>query len=250
MEDLVHSPITETIPELLVEARQEVQAEMEQVAMTEATAVMHKMVEQGQIDPMEAEMQLQSTTTQETATSAPSGVQEPPAPSEIQEHLAPSEIREPPESTEAREATPRGGDTESTPSDFDPEHWTQGRVASPKTIREQKELVRKGVYLVVATPIGVGTPDIFVTSLADPPLSLQEQKDIRKRGGQILYSLTDDSYDISCMAVDSSLFPPRRSSESPGAGPSGTAPRTNVVVTHSADIEGLEGRNKRLFLRF
>ena len=47
MEDLVHSAIAETIPELLVEARQEVQAEMEQVAMTEATAVMHKMVEQG-----------------------------------------------------------------------------------------------------------------------------------------------------------------------------------------------------------
>ena len=31
-------------------------------------------------------------------------------------------------------------------------------------------------------PVGVGTPDIFVTSLADPPLTLQEQKDIRKRG--------------------------------------------------------------------
>ena len=180
-------------------------------------------------------MQLQSTTTQETATSAPSGVQEPPAPSKIQE---------PPESTEAREATPGGEDTESTPSDFDPEHWTQGRVASPKTIKEQKELAGKGVYLVVATPIGVGTPDIFITSLADPLLSLQEQKDIRKRGGQILYSLTEDSYDISRMAVDPSLFPPRRSSESPGAGPSGTAPRTNVAVTHSANIEGLEGREQ------
>ena len=125
--------------------------------------------------------------------------------------------------------------------DFDPERWKQGRVASPKTIKEQRELVRKGVYLVVATPIGIGTPDIFVTSLADPLLSLQEQKDIRKRGGQILYSLMEDSYDISHMAVDSSLFPPRRSSESPGAGPSGTAPRTNVAVTHSADIEGPEG---------
>ena len=63
MEDLVHSAIAETIPELLVEATQEVQVEMEQVAMTETTVVMQGMAEQGQIDPTEAEMQLQSTIT-------------------------------------------------------------------------------------------------------------------------------------------------------------------------------------------
>ena len=155
MEGLVHPVIAETIPELLVEARQEVQAKMEQAAMTEATAVMQEMVAQGQIDPTEAEMQLQSRTTKETAVPAPSGIEEPQA------------------SAVAVEATPREEDTESTPSNFYSECWTQGRVASPKTIKEQKELVQKGVYLVVATPIGVDTPDIFVTSLADPPLSLQ-----------------------------------------------------------------------------
>ena len=116
-----------------------------------------------------------------------------------------------------------------------------GKGGFTQNYQRTERACTKGVYLVVATPIGVGTPNIFVTSLADPPLSLQEQKDIRKRGGQILYSLTEDSYDISRMAVDPSLFPPRRSSESPGAGSSGTAPRTNVAVTHSADIEGPEG---------
>ena len=166
----MHSTIAETIPELLVEARQEVQAEMEQAAMTEASAAMQQLVEQGQIDPTEAEMQLQSKATKETAG---------PTTSEVKE----------PQSAVVVEVKPREEDMESTPSHFDPERWTQGRVASPKTIKEQKGLAQKGVYLVVATPIGVGTPDIFMTSLADPPLTLQEQKDIRKRGGQVLYSL-------------------------------------------------------------
>ena len=45
MEDLVQSAIAETIPELLVEARQEVQAELEQAAMSEASMMMQGMVE-------------------------------------------------------------------------------------------------------------------------------------------------------------------------------------------------------------
>ena len=40
------------------------------------------------------------------------------------------------------------------------------------------------------------------------------------------------------MEINPSLFPVRRSSESPGTEPS--APRTNVAVAHSADIEALE----------
>ena len=122
---------------------------------------MQQLVEQGQIDPTEAEMQLQSKATEETAG---------PTTSEVKE----------PQSTVAVEAKPREEDTESTPSDFDPECWTQGRVASPKTIKEQKGLVQKGVYLVVATMVGVGTPDIFVTSLADLPLTLQEQRTLER----------------------------------------------------------------------
>ena len=50
----------------------------------------------------------------------------------------------------------------------------------------------------------------------------------------------EDPYDISHMEIDPSLFPARRSSESPGVGPSSTAPRTNVAVTRSGDIEALE----------
>ena len=124
MEDLVHSAIGETIPELLVEARQEVQAEMEQAAMTESSAAMQQLVKQGQKDPTEAEMQLQSKATEETAG---------PTTSEVKE----------PQSAVVVEAMPRKKDTESTPLDFDPGCWTQGRVASPKTIKEQKELAQK-----------------------------------------------------------------------------------------------------------
>ena len=76
------------------------------------------------------------------------------------------------------EDLPAGEDTESTPSDFDPERWTQGTVSPQLSIKKQRELAQHGVFLVVATPI---TPNIFVTSLADPPLTIQEQRDIRKR---------------------------------------------------------------------
>ena len=96
MEDLVHSAIAETIPELLVKARQEVQVEMEQAAMMEASAAMQQLVEQGQIDPTEAEMQLQSKATKETAG---------PTTSEVKE----------PQSAVAVEVKPRKEDTESTP---------------------------------------------------------------------------------------------------------------------------------------
>ena len=62
----------------------------------------------------------------------------------------------------------------------------------------------KGVFLVVVTRIS-DENDIFVTSIADPPLSVQQQRDIRRKGGQVLISLTEDSYDIYQMEVDPSL---------------------------------------------
>ena len=90
---------------------------------------------------------------------------------------------------------------------------------------------------MVAMPIVMGNPDIFMPSLADPPLILQEQKDIHKRGGQILYSLTEDSYDISHMEIDSPLFPQRRSSRSPRGELPHSTPRTNAAVVQPTEIE-------------
>ena len=220
MKDLMQAAIAETIPELLVEARQEVQTELEQAAMSEASVMMQGMVERGQMDPAEVEMQLQSETT-ETA----------PAPSVAEE---PQE-----EGAMAVDVPPAEEDMESTPSDFNPERWTQGTVAPQMSIKKQCELAQQGVYLVVATPI---TPDIFVTSLADPPLTIQEQCDIRKRGEQVLFSLTADSYDISRMEVDPSLFPKcaqRRERSGPTGGET-SATVTNVAVEDDMGIEQQE----------
>ena len=143
----------------------------------------------------------------------------------------------------AVDAPPAEEDTESTPSDFDPERWTQGTVDPQMSIKKQCELAQQGVYLVVvATPI---IPDIFMTSLADPPLNIQEQHDIRKRGGQVLFSLTEDSYDILRMEVDPSLFPKhaQRRERSRPAGGETSATVTNVAVEDDVGIEQQESED-------
>ena len=75
------------------------------------------------------------------------------------------------------------GEEESSESDLD--RFIQGEVAPPLTKKEQKELAKKGVFLVVATNV-VG--DIFLTQLAEKYYSKEEQRDIHKCGGQILIS--------------------------------------------------------------
>ena len=180
------------------------------------------------MEPAEVEVQLHTRTT-ETA----------PAPSVAEVPQALPVQADPVEGTVAVEVPPAKEDTESTPSDFDPERWTQGTVAPQMSIKKQQELAQQGVFLVVATPV---TPDIFVTSLADPPLSIQEQHDIRKRGGQILFSLTEDSYDISRMEVDPYLFPKRaqKKERSRPTGGETSATRTNVVAEDDTGIEPQE----------
>ena len=216
MEDLVQSAIAETIPELLAEARQEVQTELERAAVSEASVIMQEMVQEGQMAPTQVEAQLHPRTE---AVSVPSAAEE-------TQGL-------PEGGTATAEDLPAGEDTESTPSDFDPERWTQGTVAPQLSIKKQRELAQQGVFLVVATPI---TPNIFVTSLADPPLTIPEQRDIRKRGGQVLFSLTEDSYDISRMEVDPALFPKCRDKEGARAARS----EASATMTNIMEIEAEE----------
>ena len=89
---------------------------------------------------------------------------------------------------------------------FDRERWVQGTVAPELSKEAQRNLATKGVFLVVVTRIS-DENDIFITSIADPPLSIQQQRDIRRRGGQVLISLTEDSYDVYQMEVDPALIP-------------------------------------------
>ena len=90
--------------------------------------------------------------------------------------------------------------------EFDRGRWVQGTVAPELSKEMQRKLAMKGVFLVVVTRIS-DENDIFITSIADPPLPIQKQRDIRRQGGQILISLTEDSYDIYQMEVDPTLIP-------------------------------------------
>ena len=96
--------------------------------------------------------------------------------------------------------------TEGEDDEFDRERWIQGTIAPELSKEAQRKLAMKGVFLVVATRIS-DENNVFVTSIADPPLTIQKQREIRKQGGQVLISFTENSYDINQMEVDPTLVP-------------------------------------------
>ena len=85
-------------------------------------------------------------------------------------------------------------------------NWIQDTVAPELSKEDQRLLAMKGVFLVIATRIS-DTQDVFVTSIVDPPISIEEQRKIRRQGGQVLISLTEDSYEVYQMEVDPALIP-------------------------------------------
>ena len=96
--------------------------------------------------------------------------------------------------------------------EFDRESWVQGTIAPELSKEAQRKLAAKGVFLIVVTRIS-NENDIFITSIADPPLTIQKQRDIRRQGGQILVSLTEDSYEVYQMEVDPALIPKSKASQ-------------------------------------
>ena len=96
---------------------------------------------------------------------------------------------------------------EDLPDDeFDRRQWVQGTIAPELSKEKQRLLALKGVFLVIATRIS-DEQDIFVTSIVDPPISIEEQRKIRRQGGQVLISQTEDSYEVYQMQVDPALVP-------------------------------------------
>ena len=122
---------------------------------------------------------------------------------------------------------------ESSESDLD--RFIQGEIAPPLTKKEQIELAKKGIFLVVATNV-VG--DIFVTQLAEKYYSKEEQRDIRKRGGQILISRTEDTHDVYQMSkdIDISIFQKKKR----GAPAAATATASASTGTSNVAVEGDE----------
>ena len=98
--------------------------------MSEASVIIQEMVQEGQMAPTQVEAQLHPRTE---AVSVPSAAEE-------TQGL-------PEGGTAAAEDLPAGEDTESTPSDFDPERWTQGTVAS-SIIHQKAERIgsTRGVF--------------------------------------------------------------------------------------------------------
>ena len=96
---------------------------------------------------------------------------------------------------------------EDPPDDeFDREQWVQGTVAPELSKEKQRLLAKKGVFLVIATRIS-DDQDIFVTSIVDPPITIEQQRKIRRQGGQVLISQTEDSYEVYQMPIDPALIP-------------------------------------------
>ena len=144
--------------------------------------------------------------------------------------------REDPEITEAQVHT-----VEMQPMETEREtdNLLQGEIAPLVTIKEQQEMSRQGVYLVIATHV-VG--DVFVTQLADKFLSKKEQKEIQQKGGDILISRTEDSHEVYQMSKN--LDPPtfrkrgqKCAASALGAPQEQEASVSNVAVSQSDIIE-------------
>ena len=128
------------------------------------------------------------------------------------------------------------GNTEIQPEEEsdDNDRWIQGEVAPPLTKKEQEEMAKKGIFLVVATNV-VG--DIFVTQLAEKYYTKKEQEDIRRKGGQLLISRTEETHDVYNMSkeLDASIFP--KQSQSRGATATASTGASNVAVSQSDQIQ-------------
>ena len=128
------------------------------------------------------------------------------------------------------------GEEESSGSDLD--RFIQGEVAPPLTKKEQMELAKKGIFLVVATNV-VG--DIFVTQLAEKYYSKEEQRDICKCGGRILISRTEDTHEVYQMSneIDHSIFPVKGKKRVVTATAMATAAAgtSNVAVAQDEEME-------------
>ena len=144
--------------------------------------------------------------------------------------------REDPEITEAQVHT-----VEMQPMETEREtdNLLQGEIAPLVTIQEQQEMSQQGVYLVIATHVVGG---MFVTQLANKFLSKKEQKEIRKKGGDIPISRTEDSHEVYQMSKN--LDPPtfrkrgqKRAASALGAPPEQEASVSNVAVSQSDIIE-------------
>ena len=122
---------------------------------------------------------------------------------------------------------------ESSESDLD--RFIQGEIAPPLTRKEQLEMARNGIFLVVATNI---TGELFITQLAEKYYSKEEQREIRRKGGEILISRTEDTHEIYQMArdLDISKFQKETATVAAAASASG-AGTSNVAVEGDETIQ-------------
>ena len=124
-------------------------------------------------------------------------------------------------------------------TEMETDNLLQGEIAPLLTIKEQEAMSKQGVYLVVASHV-VG--DVFVTQIADKFLSKQEQREIRRKGDDILISRTEDSHEVYQMSKN--LEPPtfrkrgeKRTSAALGAPLEEETIVSNVAVPQSDTIE-------------
>ena len=210
MDDILQRAMEEAIPEIVMEARGEMEAAVQQraavilkevIAVTASTPADAAISEprEGTLAPPDPPQE--STTVAEDTTGGPGTVQTEIAageestvnPEEMQEPVnvvAPGVDPTPGPSGESAEhhqvqVHQERGEEEST--DSDGSDWSdrliQGDIAPELPVKVQKNLKWQGVFLVIATHV---VDQIFTTQLVDGTLTIKEQRDIRSKGGEIL----------------------------------------------------------------
>ena len=237
MDDLLQKAMEETIPEIVMEARSEVEAS-EHAVQQRAAVILREVIaatastpaETAASEPREGTLapshplregtavaedtpratdpvQVETTTGEESLTEIqPSEAATNPEEGQAPENVVVLEVDpEPGPSGEGVEhqvqVHQERGEEENT--DSDGSSWSdrliQGDVAPKLPVLVQRTLRQKGVFLVIATNV---VDNVWTTQLVDGTLTLKEQADIRSKGGEVLITRDPDAYRVASMNLD------------------------------------------------
>ena len=213
MEDILQEALEWTIPEVVVEAEQEMREERAalQRAVLQHASTLIESVMSGSEEAQSLAVSLSSSTdipqpSEPVEASAPPGAKGTStvsAPITVYQDITPVHSEESAMEVQVQvEGVPQEAG-EGTIKDSEEERlkdpFIQGTIAPKLTTVEQQKLHQDGIYLIIATKVA---DNLFVTQLAHDTLTLKQQAEIRQKEGEILITHNADDYEAAHMNLD------------------------------------------------
>ena len=213
MGDILQEALEWTIPEVVVEAEQEMREERAalQRAVLQHASTLIESVMSGSEEAQSFAVSLSSSTdipqpSEPVEASAPPGAKGTStvsAPITVYQDITPVHSEESAMEVQVQvEGVPQEAG-EGTIKDSEEERlkdpFIQGTIAPKLTTVEQQKLHQDSIYLVIATKMA---DNLFVTQLAHDMLTLKQQAEIRQKEGEILIIHIADDYKAAHMSLD------------------------------------------------